>query len=107
TVYVTVKATVTLRPRLALAAEQVPPNMADEYHGDPAVSSLRAPTEFHLEKPGTDVLLIGSARAPNGRAVQRMLVGIAVAERQKRIQVTGDRVWRNGRPSDPAPFESM
>ena len=107
TVYVTVKATVTLRPRLALAAEQVPPTLADQYHGDPAASSLRAAADLHLGKPGTDVLLIGSARAPEGRAVARTLVAIAVAGRQKRIHVSGNRVWRNGRPSDPEPFEAM
>jgi hypothetical protein len=107
TVYVTVKATVTLRPRLALADEQVPVTVADEYYGDPAASSLRAASEFHLSKPGTDVVLLGSAHAPHGRPVARSLVAIAVADRQKRIQVTGDRVWKSGRPSDAQPFASM
>ena len=32
---------------------------------------------------------------------------MSVAGRQKTILVTGDRVWRDGRPSDPQPFESM
>ena len=52
-----VKATVTLRPSLALAEEQVPPTMADEYYGDPAETSLRAVSEMHIGKAGTDVLL--------------------------------------------------
>jgi hypothetical protein len=107
TLYVVVKGTVTLRPKLALAEEQAPIVLADEYYGDPLASSLRASSELHIGKAGTDVLLVGSARAPEGRQVTRVLVALSVAERQKRIQVTGDRVWRGGRPSDPQPFESI
>ena len=107
TLFVVVKATVTLRPRLTLAEEQVPIALADEYYGDPTASSLRASSELHLGKMGTDVLLVGSARAPSGRSIPRTLVALSVADRQKRIQVTGDRVWRGGRPSDPQPFESI
>jgi hypothetical protein len=36
-----------------------------------------------------------------------MRLSMSVADRRKTIQVTGDRVWRDGRPSDPQPFESM
>jgi hypothetical protein len=32
---------------------------------------------------------------------------MAVAERQKVLQVSGDRVWSDGRPSAPQPFTSM
>jgi hypothetical protein len=107
TLYVIVKGTISLRPALSLAKEQAPLTMADEYRGDPANSSLRAGTDMHIGKTGTDVLLVGSARAPAGQAVRRMQVAIAVAGRQKTIVVTGDRVWRDGRPSHPQPFESM
>lgn len=107
TLYVIVKGTVTLRPSLSLAEEQVPVTMADEYYDDPATSSLRHESEMHLGKNGTDVLLIGSARAPEGKAVTRVQVGMSVAGRQKAILVTGDRVWQRGQPSSPKPFESM
>src|SRR5690242_4389526 len=107
TLYVVIKATVSLRPTLSLAAEQVVPTLADEYLDDPATSSLKYGSEMHLGKSGTDVLLIGSARAPEGRPITRMQVGMSVAGRQKMILVTGDRVWRNGHPSQPAPFESI
>jgi hypothetical protein len=107
TLYVIVKGTVALRPKLALAEEQVPVTLADEYHDDPATSSLKYGSEMHLGKAGTDVLLIGQAWAPDKRPVQRMQVGIKVAERQKVILVTGDRVWQDGVPSSPQPFESM
>jgi len=107
TLYVIVKGTVTLRPSLSLAEEQEPVTMADEYYDDPATSSLRHESEMHLGKTGTDVLLIGSARAPEGKAVTRVQVGMSVAGRQKVILVTGDRVWQRGQPSSPKPFESM
>jgi hypothetical protein len=107
TLSVIVKASVNLRPTLSLADTQVPVTMADEYYGDPATSSLRCASDIHIGKSGTDVLLIGSARAPNARPVTRMQVSMSVADRQKTIQVTGERVWWDGRPSDPQPFESM
>jgi hypothetical protein len=107
TLYVIVKATLTLRPNLSLAKEQVPLTLADEYYGEPLSSSLRYSTEMHLGKTGTDVLLIGSARAPGARPIKRMQVSIEVAERRKTILVTGDRVWLDGQPTDPQPFESM
>ena len=108
TLYVVIKATLTLRPSLSLAPEQVPVTMADEYYGDPALSSLRAGSEMHIGKPGTDVLLIGHAHAPAGRQVSHMKVALSVAERRKEILVSGDRTWQSdGTPSAPKPFETM
>lgn len=107
TLYVVVKATVTLRPTLALAEEQVPPVLADEYYGEPALTSLRTVSDMHIGKPGTDVLLVGKAWAPGGRPVTQSQVSLSVAERRKTILVTGNRVWQNGQPSRPHPFESI
>jgi len=106
TLYVIVKATVTLQPHLALAPEQLPLVAADEYYGDPASSSLKAVSDLHIGKPGTDVLITGHARAP--RPTTEMNVLVTVAERQKALRVVGDRVWRrDGTPSDPEPFTEM
>jgi hypothetical protein len=107
TLYVVVKATVMLRPTLTLAEVQVPPTLADEYYDDPVTSSLKYGSEMHLGKIGTDVLLIGSAWAPDKRPLTRLQVGMSVGGRQKTILVTGDRVWRDGHPSSPQPFESI
>ena len=107
TLFVIIKATVTLRPSLTLAELQVPLTMADEYYGDPAGSSLRVASEMHIGKAGTDVVLIGSAWAAGQRPVPRSQVGMTVAGRQKTILVSGDRVWRGGKPSAPKPFESI
>jgi hypothetical protein len=106
--YVILKATLVLRPRLALAPVQLPVTLADEYYGDPSDSSLKAVSEMHIGKPGTDVLLIGRAWGPQGRAVQETLVRVLAAERQKSLRVMGDRVWQSdGTPSAPEPFEAM
>jgi hypothetical protein len=108
TLYVILKATLVLRPKLALASEQLPVTLADEYYGDPTESSLRKSSEIHIGKPGTDVLLIGRAWGPQGQAVSEALVRVAAAERQKTIRVLGDRVWQSdGTPTPPEPFEAM
>jgi hypothetical protein len=107
TLHVIVKATVALLPKLSLSEVQIPPTIADEYYADPVTSSLRFASDMHIGKPGTDVLLLGRAWAPDKRPVTRTQVSLSVAGRQKTIQVTGDRVWRSGRPSDPQPFESI
>jgi hypothetical protein len=108
TLYVAVKATLMLRPKLSLAPVQVPVTLADEYHADPADSSLKQVSELHIGKPGTDVLLLGRAWAPEGQPVAQTWVRVAVAERQKTIRVFGDRSWRSdGTPSAPEPFEAM
>jgi hypothetical protein len=108
TLYVVTKATLNLRPKLALAASQVPTTLADEYYGDPTTSSLKQVSEMHIGKPGTDVLLLGRAWAANAQAVQQTWVGVRVAERQKALRVWGDRTWqRDGTPSAAQPFEAM
>ncbi|MGH8228995.1 MAG: DUF2169 family type VI secretion system accessory protein [Steroidobacteraceae bacterium] len=108
TLHVILKATLTLRPRLALASEQVPVTLADEYYGDSTNSSLSSVSEIHIGKPGTDVLLVGRAWGAQGRAVRETLVRVLAAERQKSVRVVGDRVWGpDGMPTAPEPFEAM
>jgi len=108
TLYVILKATLVLRPKLALARDQLPVTLADEYYGDPTDSSLKGVSEIHIGKPGTDVLLVGRAWAPQGHAVGETLVRVVAAERQKAIRVVGDRVWQpDGTPTAPQPFEAM
>jgi hypothetical protein len=108
TLYVILKATLALRPKLTLAREQLPVTLADEYYGDPTDSSLRVTSEIHIGKPGTDVLVVGRAWGPQGQATREAYVRVVVAERQKTIRVLGDRVWQfDGTPSVPDPFEAM
>jgi hypothetical protein len=107
TLFIVVKATFDLVPRLAVAEKQVPVVMADEYWGDPAQSSVKYGAELHLGKPGTDVVLVGQAWAPQKRAVAEGGVMLRVADRKKTIVVVGDRVWRGSSPSTPTPFVSI
>jgi hypothetical protein len=95
TVYTVVKGTFLLNDRLALAPQQVPITMADVHAGDPATSSVSIPSDVSLAKPGTDVLLLGSAWAPDGRPTWQMDVTVSVASLKKSVRVFGDRVWQS------------
>ncbi len=64
---------------------------ADVYHGEPGTSSVRYEADIALEKPRVDVLVNGSAVAPRGRRVERLDVGLRVADIDKKLKVTGDR----------------
>ncbi|HTU65332.1 MAG TPA: DUF2169 domain-containing protein [Steroidobacteraceae bacterium] len=107
TLYVIVRATVSLHPRIALAPAQLPVCTADEYYEDPLNSSLKQVSDMHVGKPGTDVLLIGSAWGVKGAPTTQTDVSVSVAERRKTVRVVGDRVWRDGSPSAPAAFQSL
>jgi hypothetical protein len=108
TLYIVVKATFTLDPRLAVAEVQSPPVLADEYWGEPATSSLKYASELHVGKPSTDVILVGQAWVPRGRPAADTVAMVAVADRRKVIRVLGDRVWKSGGAfSAPEPFVSM
>lgn len=109
TLYAVVKGTfdiATGRP----TDEQIPVLMKDEFHGDPATSSIRLPSDVSLVKPATDVLLIGRAYAPGGSAYY-VDVSLRVGPVGKVVRVFGDRVWQNAgaglAPSAPQLFDTM
>jgi hypothetical protein len=110
-VYPTVKATFALGRTLSVAKEQVPLVMADEYVGEPGLSSLKAAAEIMPLKPSTDVLMFGNAHAEGGREVTSLDVSVSVQGRSKTVRVFGDRAWENGffgaRISDAEPFVTM
>lgn len=90
--------------------EQPPVRDADEFVGDPALSSVRYEGETAWLKPGVDVLVNGQAHAPFGRAVERVLVSVRVGDVHKELQVSGDRSWGGllgGSLSAPRPFTTM
>jgi hypothetical protein len=107
TLYVIVKGTFTLIPKVAVAEVQVPPVAADEYWGEPGCSSLKYASEMHLGKVATDVVLVGKAWAPNGKAAYEGAVMVSVAGRKQLAQVFGDRVWKGRGLSHPEPFLSI
>lgn len=108
TLYVAVKGSFSLHPTLDVAPEQVPLCLADVCFGEPGQSSIKYAAEMHLAKPGTDVVLVGHAWPPQGRALRGLDVQVSVADRAKTVRVFGERTWlRDGRASSPEPFDFM
>ena len=66
----------------------------------PRWPSIRYPSDLVDEKPGTDVVLVGTAYPPPGRAVTEQDVSIRVETGhrtlQKTVRVYGPRVWYDG-----------
>lgn len=92
-----------------LAAEQEPVCLAPVFYGEPGLSSLVRESEMTLEHPGTDVILNGSAHAPEGRTAERLAVRLSVGALEKSLLISGERRWErrwNGLgPSAPEPFQ--
>ena len=85
----------------------MPLTLADEYWGDPAISSIKYPSDVHLTKPSTDVILVGRAWVPQGQQATQLDARLVVAEREATVRVIGNRVWHNGSATPPEPFSSM
>lgn len=79
----------SLRP----SDEQVAPLLLPEYCGEPGASSLRYDTDLVAPKPTTDIIVNGSAYAPNGRASSDFMVTMRVASIEKSLRVRGFRRW--------------
>jgi hypothetical protein len=73
--------------------EQVPLATGDTFFGEPGKSAPRYEADYAPRKSRCDVLLHGSARAPDGRPATRTRVGVRVGEWAKTFTVVGDRVW--------------
>lgn len=106
-----VKGTFTLSsdPRPLEAQRPVVPKA--EFHGDPASSSVKVPSDVSLPKPTTDVLMFGHAHAPNGRSAHVVDVALHVGGVYRAARVFGDRVWRQSATAttmtSPEPFAMM
>ncbi|WP_051711306.1 DUF2169 family type VI secretion system accessory protein [Andreprevotia chitinilytica] len=81
----------------------------------PQVAKALAPGQMLDEvmpKPVGEVLLNGTAHAPEGKPVAAMAVSLKVGTLEKTLRVVGDRTWSYGllpfyRISKPKPFTSM
>ena len=97
--------------RLQLAEKQLPLVMADTFSGAPGLSAPIHEVDFAPRKKRVDILLIGSAYAPEGRPVKRLPVGLKVNGVAKSFAVVGMRCWRASSSgisvSDPLPFTVM
>ncbi len=113
-VIVAVKATFKIPeagPEAALAEEQVPLTEADVFTGEPGFSATLYESDYAHPKPKCDVLLNGSAYAPEGKPAQRVRVSLQVGGWSKSFDVVGNRVWQAGllyvAASNPEPFTVM
>lgn len=100
------------RGKCVLAAEDRPLLAGDVFWDDPMNSTVRFEADFIPYKPGTDVVLNGSAHVPGGQEATSCVATLRVADRVKSITVIGDRLARyadGGVPvfTDPVPFTSM
>ncbi len=94
---VVVKATYTIPERTGDAPvpadEQIEVTTDDEYIKGDVTGSMRTESDAVVFKPRADVVLIGQAYAPRGRAVTDLEVGLRVGRRQHRMRVVGNRRW--------------
>ena len=108
---VLVKATYRIEARgpLSIAEQQVPVHVADVRHGESETSSVKYESDSCPSKPGTDVVLVGKAYPPRGRATIAD-VSLQVAKLRKVVRVFGERAWTRALTwvmSNPLPFEEM
>jgi len=113
---VIVKGTFDLVPDgSAVIAKQQLPLCGDEpfADSDPASGSIRYESDLVEYKQATDLLLVGSCHAPEGRPVRSCKVTFRVGDTGHTLRVTGDREWitrgllRRRDVSDARPFASM
>ena len=94
-----------------LLQEQVPLVDADVYTGDPGFSAPLYEVDYAPHKLRCDVLLNGSAYAPNGKPTKKVPVKLRVGNMVKEFDVIGDRVWQVSNlgytQSFPQPFTTM
>jgi hypothetical protein len=107
TLYLVVKASFNIGRELTLADEQTPLLPADVFYGDPETTSMKYASDFHLGKPGTDVVMNGFASAAQGQSVRELDVSLQVGQLRKTIRVFGDRQWVRGSITRPEPFATM
>ena len=96
--------------RLEVAPPIEPPRPADVFRGDPAASSILGEAELVPLKPGTDILLRGSAVARRS-GTRAMDVLLRCGPVRKVVRVYGERRWRRSLmrkvASDPNPFDRV
>jgi hypothetical protein len=108
------KGTFSIGPdgRATRAAQPQPLVYADQFYGEPGLSSIRYEVDFALRKPRADVLLTGSAVPPGGFPAEVSEVTLSFGPIQKTVRVFGERIWKprllgGYTISTPVPFSKM
>ena len=107
TLYILIKGTFKIGKHWTLADKQPGLNKADLFWGEPESSSVKFSSDYHPSKMNTDIIMVGSAFAPNSQPVSQLDVNLRVGECNKRIRVFGDRQWNGGKITKAIPFQSM
>jgi hypothetical protein len=94
-----------------LRAEQVELVDSDLFTGEPGFSAPLYEYDYAPFKPRCDVLLNGSAYAPQGRTAQRVTVSLRLGSLFKSFDVIGNRNWVGAlvgvAAGPPEPYSSM
>jgi hypothetical protein len=77
-----------------LSKHPSPIRTGDEPNDGSPFASTRFPHDYEGEKPGTDVIVVGTAFPPDGQPVSDMLVSVRVGHLFKAIRVFGARVYQ-------------
>lgn len=80
----------------ALHETQLPLVMADTFTGEPGFSAPVYEVDFAPRKRRCDILLLGSAYAPDGRPTTHIEAGLRVGNWSKALAVVGPRHWECG-----------
>lgn len=85
---------------VSLAVPPSPIRAVDVPTSDRPNASIRYPSDLVEEKPGTDVVLVGTAYPPRGKEVTEQIVSLRVTgpthALSKSVKVFGSRVWHSG-----------
>lgn len=107
TLYVVVKATFNVGKDFTLADEQTPSTAADVYWTEAGKSSIKYASDMHIGKPATDIVMLGHACVPDHKEATQLDVNLSVGQVNKTVHVFGDRQWKDGKMTHPAPFKTM
>ncbi len=108
-----VKGTYRLRPGAeAIPHEKPLPPGGDVHVQENPEKPLRCETDFVPFKPRADVVVVGTAHAPEGKKTSVLRVGFRAGRVQKAVAVIGRRAWKRGflvgtTFSDPEMFTQM
>lgn len=76
-----------------LASEQIPISFTDQFYDEADGGGIRYESDMVPNKPFTDIVLSGSAHAPDGEPTTELDVALKLGPVEKRLKVFGQRLW--------------
>ena len=81
--------------------------MIDVHWGAPALTPIRYPSDWVADKPGCDVVFIGSAYAPKDNPTGSFEASFSVGDLKSRLRATGPRVYGDKGDAVSAPRPTL